>query len=87
MMLRWLRGLRERDDLRLFKAASPLPEIDPIDELARIVGRAQESDGKDERRFHDLARSLKRGPRSRMSSATHRGGGPPRMRVGVPQRP
>jgi hypothetical protein len=33
-----------------------LPEIDPLEELARIVGVAQESDGEDERRFDGLAR-------------------------------
>jgi hypothetical protein len=54
--MRWLRRWRERDDRHLFKAATPLPEIDPVEELARIVGEAQESDAEDERRFDRLAR-------------------------------
>lgn len=58
----WLRRRRERDDRHLFKAAAPtpLPEIDPIEELARIVGDAQERDANDERRFDDLAWSYDR---------------------------
>ena len=56
-IIRWLRRWRERDDRRLIKsAAAPLPEIDPIDELARIVGDAQERDADDEGRFERLAR-------------------------------
>jgi hypothetical protein len=56
--MRWLRRWRERDDRHLIKATapSPLPEIDPIEELARIVGEAQERDAADERRFESLAR-------------------------------
>jgi hypothetical protein len=55
--MRWLRRWRERDDRHLFKATppAPLPEIDPIEELARIVGEAQERDAEDERRFEDSA--------------------------------
>jgi hypothetical protein len=56
-MMRWLRRWRERDDQHLFKASTPSPDIDPIDELARIVGDAQERDADDDRRFDDLARS------------------------------
>jgi hypothetical protein len=33
-----------------------VPDIDPIEELARIVGEAQERDDEDERRFDDMAR-------------------------------
>jgi hypothetical protein len=53
--MRWLLRWRERDDRHLFKAAT-LPEIDPVEELARIVGEAQASDAEDERRFDRLAR-------------------------------
>lgn len=62
MILRWLRRRRARDDLSLFKSAAPLPEIDPIDELARIVGAAQEQDAEDERRFDNLALNNQRRP-------------------------
>jgi hypothetical protein len=57
-MMRWLRRWRERDDRHLIKGTppSPLPEIDPIEELARIVGEAQERDADDERRFERLSR-------------------------------
>jgi hypothetical protein len=60
--MRWLRRWRERDDRHLIKATSPspLPEIDPIEELARIVGEAQERDAEDERRFEDSALSGRR---------------------------
>jgi hypothetical protein len=54
--MRWLRRWRERDDRHLIKSATPLPEIDPIEELARIVGEAQERDAEDERRFERLSR-------------------------------
>jgi hypothetical protein len=39
--MRWLRRWRERDDRHLFKATppAPLPEIDPIEELARMSAR------------------------------------------------
>ena len=37
-MLGWLRGLRERDDPHLVKgAALAPPEVDPIEELARLL--------------------------------------------------
>jgi hypothetical protein len=54
-MIRWLPRWRERDDRHLIKATppTPLPEIDPIEELARVVGDAQERDAEDERRFED----------------------------------
>jgi hypothetical protein len=55
MMLQWLRDFHERDDLHLFKTAMPPREVDPIDELSRIVGEAQERDAKDERRFERQA--------------------------------
>jgi hypothetical protein len=54
-MLRWLRRWRERDDRHLVKQAEPLPDLDPIEELARIVGEAQERDADDERRqYHPV---------------------------------
>ncbi len=53
--MRWFRRWRERDYRHLFKAAMPLPEIDPIEELSRIVGEAQKRDGEDEGRFERLA--------------------------------
>jgi hypothetical protein len=51
MILRWLRRWRERNDRHLVKQAEPLPDLDPIEELARIVGEAQERDADDERRL------------------------------------
>jgi hypothetical protein len=56
--MRWLRRWRERDDRHLIKATSPspLPEIDPIEELARIVGEAQERGAENEGRFERLSR-------------------------------
>jgi hypothetical protein len=53
--MRWLRHRRERDDRHLLRP-TPLPEIDPIEELARIVGDAQERDAEDEARFERLSR-------------------------------
>ena len=54
-MLRWLRRWRERDDQHLVKAHEPLPDIDQIEELARIVSEAQERDADDERRgYHPM---------------------------------
>ena len=40
----WLRYWRARDDRHLIKSAAPLPEIDPIEELDRIISAAQERD-------------------------------------------
>ena len=54
--MRWLHRWRERDDQHLFKASTPLPDIDPIGELGRLIGEAQERDAEDERRFQSLAR-------------------------------
>jgi hypothetical protein len=48
-MLRWLRRWRERADLHLFKRTEPVRNLDPIGELARMVGEAQERDADDER--------------------------------------
>jgi hypothetical protein len=57
MMLGCLRGSRERDDRDLLKAATPAPqEVDPIEELSRIVGEAQDRNAKDELRFERQAR-------------------------------
>src|SRR5271156_878471 len=55
-MLRWLRRWRERDDRRLVKRVAPLPDVDPIEELARVVGEAQERDADDEARLDRLTR-------------------------------
>jgi hypothetical protein len=62
-VIRWLRRWRERDDLHLVKPAAPLPDVDPIEELARIVGEAQERDTEDERRFDHLMRGSRRARR------------------------
>jgi hypothetical protein len=51
-VLRWSRRWRERDDRRLVKRAGPLPDVDPIAELIRIVSEAQERDADDERRLY-----------------------------------
>ena len=50
-MLSWLRRLRERDDRSLVKAVAQSPEIDPIEELVRIIGEAQDRDAADEARL------------------------------------
>jgi hypothetical protein len=55
-MLRWFRRWRERDDLRLVKRTEPVPNLDPIEELARMVSDAQERDADDERRLDRLMR-------------------------------
>ena len=39
-MEQWLRRSHERDDRPLVKRAGPLPDIDPIEELIRILGEA-----------------------------------------------
>jgi hypothetical protein len=54
--MKWLRRWRERNDRNPVKSAPQLPEIDPIEELARIVGEAQERDGEDERQFETNAK-------------------------------
>lgn len=58
-MIRWLRRLSERDDRHLFKASTPLPEIDPIEELGRHIGEAQERDAEDEGRFERLSHRIR----------------------------
>jgi hypothetical protein len=52
-LTRWLRRWRQRDDLHLMKRAAALP-VDPIEELRRIVGEAQERDAEDERRLYPM---------------------------------
>ena len=42
-VLRWLRRWRERDDQSLVKGVAPLLDIDPIEELRRIVGEPHEA--------------------------------------------
>ena len=39
-MVQWLRRWHERDDRPLVKRGEPLPDIDPIEELIRILGEA-----------------------------------------------
>jgi len=50
-MLSWLRRLRERDDRCLVKPVAQSPDVDPIEELVRIIGEAQDSDAADEARL------------------------------------
>jgi hypothetical protein len=64
-MIRWIRRWRERDDRHLIKLQNPLPEVDPIEELARIIGDAQEQDAEDEGRFNNMAQSNRRTYRRR----------------------
>jgi hypothetical protein len=73
-MLRWLWRVRLRADRRLFKGAvSAPPEIDPIEELSRIVGEAQERDATDELRFErqDQDHLAKRAPFGRDQFRPH----------------
>jgi hypothetical protein len=55
-MLSWLRRLRERDDRSLVKPVAQLPDVDPIEELVRIIGEAQDSDAAEEARLGHLMR-------------------------------
>ena len=55
-MMRWLRRWRERDDRHLIKSATALPDINPLEELDRFIGEAQERDAEDEGRFERLSR-------------------------------
>ena len=48
-----LRPWRERDDQHLVKPADPLADIDLLQELIRIVNKAQGRDAQDERRLYD----------------------------------
>ena len=43
----------ERDDQHLLKTADPLADLDLLEELIRIVNKAQERDAEDERRLYD----------------------------------
>ena len=43
----------ERDDQHLFKSSDPLADIDLLEELIRIINKAQERDAEDERRLYD----------------------------------
>jgi hypothetical protein len=51
-VLRWLRRWRERDDRHLVKRAGSSADVDPLEELIRVVNEAQERDAEDERRLH-----------------------------------
>ena len=55
-MLRWLRRWRERDDGHLIKRAAPVADVDPLEELMRVVNAAQERDAEDERRLYHSMR-------------------------------
>jgi hypothetical protein len=47
-----LRRRRERDDGHLVKPTDPSADIDPLEELIRVVNEAQERDAEDERRLY-----------------------------------
>jgi hypothetical protein len=51
-VLRWFGRWRERDDRRLVKGVEHSPDVNPIEELIRIVNDAQERDAEDERRLY-----------------------------------
>jgi hypothetical protein len=51
-LLRWIHRWREREDQRLVKQAGPVPDVDPIEELMRVVNDAQERDAEDERQLY-----------------------------------
>jgi hypothetical protein len=59
-VLPWLRRWRERDDERLVKRWANRADIDPLEELVRIVNEAQERDAEDERRLYQLMRGVGR---------------------------
>ena len=42
----------ERDDRHLLKTSDPLADVDLLEELIRIVNKAQERDAEDERRLY-----------------------------------
>jgi hypothetical protein len=50
-LIGWLRRRRQRDDQHLVKQVAP-ETVDPIKELLRVVGEAQERDAEDERRLY-----------------------------------
>ena len=51
-MSRRLRRRRERDDGHLIKPTGSSADIDPLEELIRVVNEAQERDAEDERRLY-----------------------------------
>jgi hypothetical protein len=55
-MLSWLRWRREKDDHSLVKPVAQSPDVDPIEELVRIIGEAQDSDAADEAQLDRLMR-------------------------------
>jgi hypothetical protein len=61
-VLRWIRHWRERDDQRLVKRPGPLPGVEPIEELIRIVNEAQECDAEDERQLYFPIRENRHSP-------------------------
>ena len=54
--MRWLRRWRERDDQHLIKSATPLPDINSIEDLDRLLIEAHERDAENEGRFERLSR-------------------------------
>lgn len=68
-MLSWLRRLRGRDDQNLVKRAAPVtaPDVDPIEELVRIIGEAQDGDAADEARLDHLGLGDRPSPYQRRS--------------------
>ena len=53
-----LRRRRERDDGHLVKPTGSSAEIDPLEELIRVVNEAQQRDADDERRlYHPMCRN------------------------------
>jgi hypothetical protein len=52
MSWNWLRRWRERDDGHLVTPDGPLADVDPLEELIRVVKEAQERDAEDELRLY-----------------------------------
>ena len=55
-----LRRRRERDDRHLVKPTGSSAEIDPVEELIRVVSEAQERDAEDELRLYHPVRGDRR---------------------------
>jgi hypothetical protein len=51
-VLRWLRCWREREN-QLPIEPLPLADVDPLEELIRVVNEAQVRDARDERRLYE----------------------------------
>ena len=75
-MEQWLRRSHERDDRPLVKRGGPLPDIDPIEELIRILGEANANsfsagDIRGVRESSDQGRSLRVNDRHYFNSSGH----------------